>query len=242
VNTIVSGVSPALNCGANQLPVMTSLGHNLDSGTGCGVTGAGDLSGVNPLLGPLASNGGPTQTMALLSGSPAIDAGDDGACPSNDQRGVTRPQGSHCDIGAYERVQLFLIHVSVTRHVLDRHKTGVCPGPAASCFLPGAGALVRAFNLDSPAFQATWGTSKPSPKLFAAIFVADVGDVGSCVTGADGLCPVQVQVPGDYLVIARLPTPSGPLYDGHIIAPDDFTPTQDGADASAMLRFMEVVS
>ena len=61
----------------------------------------------DPNLGPLANNGGPTQTMALLSGSPALDAGDDGVCAaapvSNlDQRGITRPFGSHCDIGAFE--------------------------------------------------------------------------------------------------------------------------------------------
>jgi Tol biopolymer transport system component len=52
-------------------------------------------------------NGGPTLTMALLPGSPLIDAGDDAVCavpPVNglDQRGMTRPQGAHCDIGAYE--------------------------------------------------------------------------------------------------------------------------------------------
>ena len=40
--------------------------------------------------------------MALGAGSPAIDAGNDGTCASTDQRGVIRPQGSHCDIGAYE--------------------------------------------------------------------------------------------------------------------------------------------
>ena len=61
----------------------------------------------DPLLGPLQDNGGPTQTMALLSGSAAIDAANDAICatpPVNnrDQRGVTRPQGPHCDIGAYE--------------------------------------------------------------------------------------------------------------------------------------------
>jgi len=54
------------------------------------------------LLGPLTDNGGPTQTMALLPGSAAIDAGDDEDCPITDQRGVSRPQGAHCDIGAYE--------------------------------------------------------------------------------------------------------------------------------------------
>ena len=56
----------------------------------------------NPNLGPLVDNGGFTQTMALGAGSPAIDVGDDGLCGATDQRGVTRPLGSHCDIGAYE--------------------------------------------------------------------------------------------------------------------------------------------
>ncbi len=56
----------------------------------------------DPLLGLLADNGGPTQTMALLAGSPAIDMADDAACEATDQRGISRPQGAHCDIGAYE--------------------------------------------------------------------------------------------------------------------------------------------
>ncbi|MBE0688139.1 MAG: right-handed parallel beta-helix repeat-containing protein, partial [Anaerolineaceae bacterium] len=56
----------------------------------------------DPLLGPLADNGGPTQTHALLSGSGAIDQGDNAACPTTDQRGVTRPVGAGCDIGSYE--------------------------------------------------------------------------------------------------------------------------------------------
>ena len=57
---------------------------------------------VNPKLGALANNGGSTQTMTLLAGSPAINAGINAGCPATDQRGVTRPQGSVCDIGAFE--------------------------------------------------------------------------------------------------------------------------------------------
>ncbi len=68
-----------------------------------GYAGAGNLN-VDPLLGPLADNGGPTQTMALLSGSPAINAGTNSGCPATDQRGISRPQGVQCDIGAYEFV------------------------------------------------------------------------------------------------------------------------------------------
>jgi hypothetical protein len=56
-----------------------------------------------PGLGPLANNGGPTQTHALLAGSPAIDRGTNTGCPATDQRGVPRPQGRTCDIGAFER-------------------------------------------------------------------------------------------------------------------------------------------
>jgi hypothetical protein len=64
----------------------------------------------NPKLAPLAFNGGPTRTHALLDGSPAIDNGigaacvDDMAAPlTRDQRGVQRPWGAACDIGAFER-------------------------------------------------------------------------------------------------------------------------------------------
>jgi hypothetical protein len=58
---------------------------------------------IDPRLGPLADNGGPTRTHALLLGSPAIDAASTPDCPTTDQRGVLRPQGAACDIGSYER-------------------------------------------------------------------------------------------------------------------------------------------
>jgi predicted outer membrane repeat protein len=66
---------------------------------------------ADPKLGPLANNGGPTRTMALLAGSPARNAG--AGCPATDQRGVARPQGSACDIGAYEVVERLLLSPAV---------------------------------------------------------------------------------------------------------------------------------
>ena len=59
---------------------------------------------TDPLLGTLGNYGGYTQTIPLLAGSSAIDTGNDAVCPGTDQRGVTRPQGAHCDIGAFEVV------------------------------------------------------------------------------------------------------------------------------------------
>lgn len=76
--------------------------HNLDSDDTCGLTEANDLPATSPLIGPLQDNGGPTETHALLENSPAINAGSNANCPSRDQRGIIRPQGFVCDIGAYE--------------------------------------------------------------------------------------------------------------------------------------------
>jgi hypothetical protein len=84
--------------------------ENLDSDGTCGFPGVINLIGVDPKLGPLQNNGGPTQTHALLAGSPAIDSA---FCPTSppvttDQRGVVRPIDGNrdgqilCDIGAFE--------------------------------------------------------------------------------------------------------------------------------------------
>jgi hypothetical protein len=64
----------------------------------------GNIVGVNPLLGPLQNNGGPTLTMALLAGSPAIGNADNALAPATDQRGVIRFDlvGEMTDIGAFE--------------------------------------------------------------------------------------------------------------------------------------------
>ena len=63
---------------------------------------AGDVVGMDPMLGPLADNGGPTATHAPLAGSPAIDAGGTVDCQPHDQRHVPRPIGTACDIGSVE--------------------------------------------------------------------------------------------------------------------------------------------
>ena len=141
-NVIIAGNSPA-DC--VPLTAITAGGYNLDSDGTCDFAGPGNQTGADPHLGPLADNGGPTQTHRLLPGSPAIDAGDDAACPSTDQRGVARPQGDGCDIGAFEFEPVTLWGdddcdgdvdavdaLKTLRHVagLPVSQTGPCPGMA----------------------------------------------------------------------------------------------------------------
>jgi uncharacterized repeat protein (TIGR01451 family) len=103
-NSIVANSTSGGNCSGNAL---TDGGYNLDSGTTCGLSAATDKNSVDPQVGPLQGNGGPTSTMALASTSAAIDAvpagtNGCGTTITTDQRGVPRPQGSGCDMGAYE--------------------------------------------------------------------------------------------------------------------------------------------
>jgi hypothetical protein len=82
--------------------VLTSLGGNVNTDPSCALIGSDqDVGAGGALVDVLADNGGPTLTHALLAGSPAIDAAV-GVCPATDQRGVARPVGAGCDVGAYE--------------------------------------------------------------------------------------------------------------------------------------------
>ena len=102
----------ASNSGGNCSGRITSSIYTLSSDTTCVLAGSGDLNNVNPKLGTLGNYGGPTQTIPLLSGSPAIDAGDPSGCTDSqghllttDQRGYPRPDKEDkggCDRGAYE--------------------------------------------------------------------------------------------------------------------------------------------
>ena len=87
-----------------------------------GYTGTGNID-ADPLLGALGDNGGYTQTMALAVGSPAIDAGNNASCPGTDQRGLSRPQGSICDIGAYEIEAPVIVDVT-SPDANDAYKAG----------------------------------------------------------------------------------------------------------------------
>jgi CSLREA domain-containing protein len=109
-NTIIANSPGNNNCDNRGNPI-TSV-NTLDETGWCSPTLTGD-----PMLGPLADNGGPTQTHDLLPGSPAAGAGDATACANApvsgfDQRGVSRPQGSGCDMGAVEHVTCYNLTLS----------------------------------------------------------------------------------------------------------------------------------
>jgi hypothetical protein len=108
-NTIVAN-SPS---GGNCLGPMISKGYNMSSDGTCNFSNSGDRNSTNPMLGTLGNYGGPTQTIPLLTGSPAIDEGNPSGCTdgsghllTTDQRGYPRhdPEDTGgCDMGAYER-------------------------------------------------------------------------------------------------------------------------------------------
>lgn len=97
VNTIVANAIGGSNC----LGTISDGGGNLDDGSSCGL-GVTSLSNADAALGALADNGGVTLTQLPNPDSAAIDAIACTNAPLTDQRGVPRPQGPKCDVGAVE--------------------------------------------------------------------------------------------------------------------------------------------
>jgi hypothetical protein len=114
-NTILNAGASGVNL-VNDGATFISDGHNLSSDDASGLLGAdGDLTNTDPMLDPmgLKNNGGPTNTVALLAGCAAINAGDDLLAPPLDQRAFTRAGVS--DIGAFEFGRGPLTITSITR-------------------------------------------------------------------------------------------------------------------------------
>jgi CSLREA domain-containing protein len=171
---------------------ITSAGHNLDSGTSCGFTATGDLVDTNPNLGTLRDNGGPTVTHALLPGSLAIDGGDPAGCAdadgllTTDQRGVKRPQGAHCDIGAYE----FQVDPCANATTIPAGG-GTFQGTTSDV---GALAGTCAATASSPERAFVWTPSASGTATIATCGAATEFDTvlyvrtGSCASGAQLAC------------------------------------------------------
>jgi fibronectin-binding autotransporter adhesin len=183
--SLIAG-NPGGNCVVSSGPPSSILdgGYNLDDGTSCDFSAANhSLSTTDPMVDSagLADNGGPTQTVALLSGSPAIDAippgvNGCGTTITSDQRGLSRPQGPGCDIGAFEAVpsgaDLSITKSSAPNPVLSGNRltytlTVTNNGPTGATRVTVTDPLLGNVHFDSVGSSqgsCTRSTAKPAPK------------------------------------------------------------------------------
>jgi hypothetical protein len=165
------------------------LGYNLISSSsgGSGYTDT-DLLNVDPLLGPLQSNGGPTQTMALQAGSPALNAGDPNQLGTPDQRGVVRSGG--VNIGAYQ--------ASATAFLLsapDTVQSGVQFDVTVTAVDP--------FNQVAVGYTGTvtFNTTDPDPGVvLPADYTFTLDDGGTHTFTDTGLGETTLITPGDQML------------------------------------------
>jgi CSLREA domain-containing protein len=121
-----------------------------------GYAGGTNIITTDPRLGTLGNYGGFTQTIPLPAGSSAIDAGHDSSCPATDQRGAARPQGSQCDIGAYEYEELTQVGPNYVVNTNEDHDDGLCDpfiDGLSDCSLRDA---INAANGDNDASEITF--------------------------------------------------------------------------------------
>ena len=159
-NTIVAENSGG-DC-SGSIPAASDAGHNLDSDGSClGYSGhpSSDQVAFDPMLSGPADNGGPVLTDALQSGSPARDAGSNSLCPATDARGVVRPQGPACDLGAYEAVPAAL---GLTNTAPSAVTTGQAFGDTITATDKGPGTSTNTIITDQLPANATLFGASPS--------------------------------------------------------------------------------
>jgi CSLREA domain-containing protein len=168
-NTIIANSTSGGDC-AGSGSIGTNINNLVESG------GCANPASVDPLLDSLKDNGGPTETMALILTSPAIDAGEDIVCDDNpgpnnlDQRGIARPIGAHCDIGAFEgavdltapMVDSFTVPSSSTSLTVS-----ITDFTASDNNPPVAGYLITESATPPSAGAVGWTGSAPSTYTFA---------------------------------------------------------------------------
>jgi hypothetical protein len=184
------------------------LGHNLFSDAPSFALDPTDLINTDPLLAPLADNGGPTPTMALLPGSPAIDAGVSVSGVTTDQRGVPRPQGSAPDIGAFEFRYLTTSFDSLAAPTITYGTPAVTLSGhiAAGTYLPAGNMSITLNNVTqlaaidpssgqfSSVFTASGLHASSSPYAITYRYAGDIGFNAATATTALAVTPVPLTI------------------------------------------------
>lgn len=214
--------------------VFIDLGHNISSDASFAFTPSSSFNGYDPLIGPLADNGGPTRTMALLSGSPAIDAGDDAACPPTDQRGVPRPFGAHCDIGAFELNQPTF---SISGRVKDAAGITVSAGLARSVTDASGGYTLQNLFASSYVVTPQFRNAEFSPEARTVKIGPDARNVDFTLSSSRVQTAWQSDVNGLLLRISGLPRASYMLESSTNLTDwRPFTNVQTGANGLLDVR------
>jgi predicted outer membrane repeat protein len=210
-STLSANAPRALATSGGDLVIQASIAQ--DSIPVCAGSGARVLAGWNfladnscgapydhrdPLLGPLADNGGPTLTRALLVGSPAIDQAS--SCPATDQRGVSRPVGVACDVGAYE-------YGAAPTLTALQPASALQGGPAFTLIVTGTTFLSGTVALWNGSVRPT--TVLNSTTLSVAIPAGDLSMAGTMtVTARYGQAADSVSNGLPFSVLTPTPTPS----------------------------------
>ena len=197
VNNVTDAASSNCVLIGNGVPAITSGGHNLSDDTTCaGFTKPDDLNN-NQLttLGAIANNGGPTRTLALGVGSSALDAA--GACGGltpTDQRGVSRPQGIACDIGAFEAA------VNVVTSTTQAPTTQAPTTQAPTTVAPGS---TLAEPPTSPDSGVVGATTVPPMATFPTFTGGQLPSTGNSHSGTLWLAMLACSLGGLLMVTAR---------------------------------------
>ena len=203
----------------------------------------GNTNAPNPLdprLNPLGNNGGTTQTRLPLPGSPALDAGDDTICNQTgpgtvnklDQRGVARPIGAHCDIGATEGTGGLIVPVAGTTPQQAMVGTAFTPALAATVEDPGGTHLGSGISVTFTVVPVGGAGGSFPANATTATALTDVNGVATAPTFTANT------VTGTYTVTANLTagplgTPATFTLTNTVGAPSSITPNTGTTPQSA---------
>jgi len=253
VNTLLAGNAAGTeegsrdaNCGCtgNQQTCVSgmnrkiaTLGYNLADDDTCNLDETGDMGDVADVgIGPLEDNEGPTLTHALLEGSPAIDTGDNDACPNNDQRGSIRPADGDedgtfvCDIGAFELfpgyTDLHINNLSAPDEAdrgetvsinVEAHNTGIDPVTSVE--------METTISAELSIVEATFAINGGDPSA-----CAEADGTVTCTIGTmefDDIAMVSIEATAESVGTASI--------EAMVSSPDDEDETNNGASADVMI-------